>query len=131
MRHQQLFGRAHPYIMIRVQGTRSGVLGRSAGANRPRRALLRTTQVGSSGAYLLVVVALLAGWPTWVWTGAPLLVVLVKAVLFARHLRAVRPGWSELAAFCLVQPALDLSYAFGLAQGLWHLARGKDHGPIA
>jgi hypothetical protein len=29
-----------------------------------------------------------------------------------------------------VQPALDLSYTVGLAQGLWYLVRGDARGPI-
>jgi glycosyltransferase involved in cell wall biosynthesis len=130
VRHQRLFGRVHPYIVMGVQGTRSGILGPSAGTNRVRRAFLRITQVASSGAYLLVTITLLAGGPTWLWAGIVLLVLLAKAILFWRHLRAVRPNLLELAAFVLVQPALDLSYAVGLAQGLWHLARGKARGPI-
>ena len=130
LRHQRLFGRAHPYIMIRVQGTRSGVLGTRAGGNRVSRALLRAIQVGSSGVYLLVVVALLAGAPTWLWASALGLVILAKAVLFRRHLRAAHLSLLELVAFLFLQPALDVSYTFGLAEGLWHLVRGKDRGPI-
>ena len=130
LRHQRLFGRAHPYIMIRVQGTRSGVLGHQAGSNRVSRALLRATQVGSCGIYLLVVVALLAGAPTWLWATALGLVILAKAVLFRRHLRAAHFTLLELVAFLLLQPALDVSYTFGLAEGLWHLVHGKARGPI-
>ncbi len=131
LRHQRLFGRAHPYIMIRVQGTRSGVLGHQAGSNRVSRALLRATQVGSSGVYLLVVVALLAGAPTWLWASALGLVILAKAVLFGRHLRAARLTLLELVAFLLLQPALDVSYTIGLAEGLWHLVLGDARGPIS
>jgi GT2 family glycosyltransferase len=131
LRHQRLFGRVHPYLMLRVSGTRAGVVGRQAGANRTARALLRVTQVVASAAYLVVVVALLAGAPAWLWTGVLGLVVLAKAALFGRHLRAVRLGPAELLGFVLVQPALDLSYTVGLAQGLWYLARGDARGPIA
>jgi hypothetical protein len=116
--------------MLRVQGTRSGVLGHQAGTNRASRALLRATQVGSSGAYLLVAVALLAGAPAWLWASALGLVILAKAVLFGRHLRAARLNILELVGFLLLQPALDLSYTVGLAQGLWHLVRGETRGPI-
>jgi cellulose synthase/poly-beta-1,6-N-acetylglucosamine synthase-like glycosyltransferase len=130
VRHQRLFGRVHPYIIFGVQGTRSGIMGQSAGANRIRRALLRLTQVASSGAYLLVAVALLAGWPTWLSAAALGLVVVAKIILFGRHLRAVRLDPLELAAFFLLQPALDLSYTVGLVQGLWLLARGDARGPI-
>jgi cellulose synthase/poly-beta-1,6-N-acetylglucosamine synthase-like glycosyltransferase len=130
LRHQRLFGRVHPYLMIRVHGTRSGIVGHQAGANRVARALLRVTQVAASAVYLLVVVALLAGAPAWLWAGALGLVFLAKAVLFGRHLRAVRLGPAELVAFLLAQPALDLSYTVGLAQGLWYVVRGDAHGPI-
>jgi cellulose synthase/poly-beta-1,6-N-acetylglucosamine synthase-like glycosyltransferase len=129
-RHQRLFGRAHPYIMVRVQGTRSGVVGRRAGTNRARRALLRISQLASSVAYLLVVLALLDGRATWLWAGALVFVTLAKAVLFGRHLSVVRMSPLELAVFFVVQPALDLSYTVGLFQGLWHLARGDAQGPI-
>jgi GT2 family glycosyltransferase len=130
LRHQRLFGRVHPYLMLRVNGTRAGVVGRQAGPNRTARALLRVTQVVASTAYLVVVVALLAGAPAWLWAGVLGLVVLAKAALFGRHLRAVRLGPAELLGFVLVQPALDLSYTVGLAQGLWYLLRGEARGPI-
>jgi hypothetical protein len=116
--------------MFGVPGTRSGVAGQSAGANRIRRALLRLTQVASSGVYLLVAPALLLGWPAWACGGALILVVLAKAILFGRHLRAVRMSLVELSAFILVQPMLDLSYSVGLVEGLWHLVRGEARGPI-
>jgi hypothetical protein len=93
--------------------------------------MLRATQVGSSGVYLLVVVALLAGAPTWLWASGLGLVGLAKAVLFRRHLRAAHLTLLELVAFLLLQPALDLSYTIGLAEGLWHLVRGKARGPIS
>ena len=113
--------------MIRVQGTRSGVLGHRAGGNRVSRALLRATQVGASGVYLLVVVALLAGAPTWLWASALGLVVLAKAVLFGRHLRAARLSLLELVAFLLLQPALDVSYTVRSRRG--PVAPGARQGP--
>jgi hypothetical protein len=81
-------------------------------------------------AYLLVVVALLAKAPTWLWASALGLVVLAKAALFGRHLRAARLSIPELVAFLLLQPALDVSYSIGLAEGLWQLIRGKGRGPL-
>ena len=60
----------------------------------------------------------------------PFVVSLAKAVLFRRHLRAAHLTLLELVAFFLLQPALDVSYTFGLAEGLWHLVRGKARGPI-
>jgi hypothetical protein len=130
LRHQRLFGHVHPYIMFGVPGTRSGVMGGRAGANRVRRAMLRLTQVASSGVYLFVLAAILAGWPTWLWAGALFVVLCAKAALFARHLWAIGLGVGELALFLLVQPALDLSYTVGLGEGCWQLARGKTGAPI-
>ena len=40
------------------------------------------------------------------------------------------PSDKELAAFVLVQPALDVSYTLGLLQGIWYLARGDGGDPI-
>ena len=78
----------------------------------------------------VIVVALLAGMPAWLWASALGLVVLAKAVLFGRHLRAVHLTVPELAGFLLVQPALDLSYTVGLVEGLWYLVKGEARGPI-
>ena len=129
--HQRLFGRAHPYIMVRVRGTRSGVFGQRAGSNRTSRGVLRASQVASSAAYVLVVVAWLAGAPAWLWASILALVLLAKVVLFGRHLRAARLTALELVAFVLLQPALDVSYTVGLAEGLWHLLLGDAREPIA
>jgi glycosyltransferase involved in cell wall biosynthesis len=123
-RHQRLFGRAHPYIVILHRGSRHGIASGTAGANRRRRALLRATQVAASGVYAFVLAVLLAGWPAWLWGGALVALALVKAGIFARHLRAVRLTLPQLVLFGLVQPLLDLSYTVGLVEGVWLLLRG-------
>lgn len=130
VRHQRVFGRAHPYILFRVPGSQAGLLGRQAGKNRLRRALLRLTQVAATGAYLVLAASLVTGFSVWLGAGALGLVALAKAVLFGRHVRAIRLRPAELAAFVLVQPALDVSYTLGLVQGLWHLARNDGGDPI-
>jgi len=117
--------------MVRVRGTRSGVFGQRAGSNRTSRGVLRASQVASSAAYVLVVVAWLAGAPAWLWASILALVLLAKVVLFGRHLRAARLTALELVAFVLLQPALDVSYTVGLAEGLWHLLLGDAREPIA
>ena len=61
LRHQRLFGRTTPYIVLAVPGSLAGLVGRHAGANRSRRTLLRATQLTSSAVYALVAAACLAG----------------------------------------------------------------------
>ena len=129
LRHQRLFGRAHPYIMLRTRNTSAGVTGEKAGANRRARLLLRVQQAGATAALVLAVGLLLAGAPL----GAGLLllgVVLVKAVLFRRHLAAVALPFPERVAFFALQPALDLCYTWGLVQGLVRLGSGSAARPI-
>ena len=127
LRHQRLFGRTTPYIVLKVPGSRGGLVGRSAGANRNRRALLRSTQIAASAIYALVPLSLLAGWPGWAWASALALVAAARAVLFARHARAVRFSAGELLAFVLLQPPLDLAYTAGILEGLLRLAwRGRS-----
>jgi GT2 family glycosyltransferase len=129
LRHQRLFGRAHPYIMLRTRNTSAGVAGARAGANRRARLLLRVHQAASSVSLPLALGLLLAGAPL----GAGLLlagVLLAKGVLFRRHLAAVGLSFRERLAFFALQPALDLSYTWGLAQGLVRLAGGSPARPI-
>ncbi len=130
LRHQRLFGRTVPYIVLAVPGSLAGLVGRHAGANRSRRTLLRATQLASSAAYALALASWTFGWPAWLWGGALGLVALVKAALFARHARAVHFSLAELGAFVALQPALDLAFTAGVAEGFWQLARGRGR-PIA
>ncbi len=130
LRHQRLFGRTTPYIVLAVPGSRDGLVGASAGANRSRRTLLRATQLAASAVYTLVPLWLLAGWPGWVWGSALVLVGAARGALFARHARAVRFSAGELLAFVLLQPALDLAYTAGILEGLLRLARDGRSAPI-
>ncbi len=125
VRHQRLFGRTTPYIVLAVPGSLAGLVGRHAGANRSRRTLLRATQLASSAAYALVVASCLAGWPVWLWGSALGFVAAVKAALFAEHARAVRFSLGELGAFVLLQPVLDVAFTTGVAEGFWQLVRGR------
>jgi glycosyltransferase involved in cell wall biosynthesis len=126
VRHQRLFGRAHPYILILNRESRGGVVGDRAGMNRQRRLLLRTTQLAATGVYVFVAAALVLGWPAWWWGGALALLALAKGGLFLRHLRAVPFTPLELGAFMLLQPVLDASYTVGFVQGLWRVAGGTN-----
>jgi cellulose synthase/poly-beta-1,6-N-acetylglucosamine synthase-like glycosyltransferase len=129
VRHQRLFGRAHPYILLRARLASRGVAGDSAGANRSSRMLLRLQQVAATAALLSAVVLLAGG-----FVALPLLLlaalVATKLVLFRRHLDAVRLDLSERLAFFAWQPVLDASYTLGLAQGLLRVATGSPARPI-
>lgn len=130
IRHQHLFGRATPYIVLRVRGSQDGLVSPRAGRNRRRRALLRLTQIVGTGAYLVVLGTLFGAVPAWLALGALGLVVAAKAVLFGRHLRALRLPLGELAAFIALQPVLDLAYTLGLGRGVWALRRRAGAAPI-
>ena len=126
VRHQRLFGRTTPYIVLAIPGSLAGLVGRHAGANRTRRTLLRASQLGSSAAYALVAASWAGGQPPWLWGGALVLVAAVKAFFFAGHARAVRFSPGELGAFVLLQPLLDLAFSLGVAEGFWQLARRRQ-----
>jgi GT2 family glycosyltransferase len=125
LQHQRLFARTTPYIVLAVPGSRAGLVGERAGGNRRRRTLLRATQLASGGAYALVVVSLVAGWPASLWGGVLALVVVVKLALFARHARAVRFTVGEFGAFALLQPVFDLAFSLGVLEGFLLLAEGR------
>jgi GT2 family glycosyltransferase len=125
LRHQRLFGRTTPYILLAVRGSLAGLVGRRAGANRSRRTLLRATQIAGSAACGLAALSWLAGWPAWPWWGALALVAVVRGALFAGHALAVRFSPVELVGFVLLQPALDLAFTTGVIEGFWQLARGR------
>jgi hypothetical protein len=123
VRHAQLFGRVHPYLLLANRGTIAGAAGAAAGDNRTRRSLLRLLQ--------------LVGGAAWVWLGASLLTrrsavpaatviagtTLVKVGLFRRYVRRLRFDRREVAELAAIQPALDLSYAVGFLKGLTLLVR--------
>jgi GT2 family glycosyltransferase len=130
LRHQRLFGRAHPYIMLRTRNTAIGVTGERAGANRRARLFLRVQQLGSILA-LAVALALAATGASF--RGAAFLcatLLATKLLLFRRHLKVVGFSLAERVAFFALQPALDVSYSVGLVQGLGRLAGGSPARPI-
>jgi len=124
LRHQRLFGRTTPYIVLAVPGSLAGLVGRQAGANRSRRTLLRATQLAGTAAYALALLSLLAGWPAWLWGGAIGLVAAARFALQARHAWAVRLSAGEWLAFAALQPAFDLVFSVGMLEGFVQLARG-------
>jgi GT2 family glycosyltransferase len=124
IRHTELFGEKHPILILRG-GAGAGALGGPAGANRRARSLLRFSHLAAVFAYLVVPLGLRAG-VSLIVTALPLAVVaLVKAWLFARHVRSVRFSAGELLGFVLLQPALDAAYTWGFVRGLWYAIRGR------
>lgn len=126
LRHQHLFGRTTPYIVLSVPGSLAGLVGRHAGANRSRRTLLRLSQLVSTVGYAVVLTSLSLGWPVRVWAGVAVGVVALKVALFSRHARVTSFSARELLAFALLQPAFDVAYAAGIVAGLVELARGRS-----
>jgi GT2 family glycosyltransferase len=125
LRHQRLFGRTTPYILLAVEGSLGGLVGPSASANRTRRAALRTAQLAGAVALAGVAVSLCLGWPAWPWAGLLALGFLLKLVLQGRHLPLVGFRAGEWLAFVALQPLLDLAFAEGTLEGLARLARGR------
>lgn len=130
-RHQMLYGRAHPYILLRTPKSGAGVVGARAGSNRRARAILRGSQMAAVAVYAWTIAAIVAGFAWWTWAGPLGALFLAKALIFGRHLRAVPLGLGELVAFFALQPALDVAYTAGFAQGLWLLARSSKDKPIS
>lgn len=124
IRHTELFGEKHPILILRG-GAGAGALGGPAGANRRARSLLRFSHLAAVLAYLALPLGLVAGRPLHV-AALPLAVVaLLRASLFARHLRAVRFSPRELLGFVFLQPVLDAAYTWGFVRGLWYALRGR------
>jgi GT2 family glycosyltransferase len=123
VRHEHLFGRTHPFILFRRRGAFHGILSPQAGANRRARALLRLSQILAVPLYLTTALLLTLRLSAWTWATPVVLVLLVRTLLFFRHIRAVRPAWYELLGVYAVQPLLDCSYAVGFVQGLTRLTK--------
>lgn len=125
LRHQRLFGSTQPFILLRQRGTFAGALSKDAGKNRHARAALRSLQLLAAPLYPLALFGWGAGIPMWTWL-APLAVLAAgKLLLLRRHLRFVAPRPWEAAAILAAQPAFDISYAAGFAQGLILAARRR------
>jgi cellulose synthase/poly-beta-1,6-N-acetylglucosamine synthase-like glycosyltransferase len=126
LRHQQRFGRAHPYILLMGKGTWAGAGDKTAGKNRQSRTLLRFSQLLATAVYFFCLVAAAFGAPYGIWLGALLGVFLMKLWIFRHHLLAVHFRLSELLRFFGAQPAFDVFYTVGLLQGLWSLTRRAE-----
>ena len=122
MRHQQLFGNVHPFILFGAKDTFRGVAGEVAGANRRKRLYLRALQLLSAASYVLLAALAFANHSLLLPTCAILLLHVAKWLIFSQHLRKVHLSPGEWVAFWFCQPLLDIAYAWGLTQGLVRFA---------
>ena len=123
VRHAQLFGRAHPYILLLNRGASRGAVGATAGRNRTLRTTLRALQLASAVAWVGLAASVVA---RRLRVPAALALVgtnLLKAVLFLRYVRQLKFETRDVAALTALQPALDVAYATGVLKGLWHVLR--------
>lgn len=124
IKHQRLFGRAHPYIVLMNRKTTVGVMGKDAGTNRKSRAILRVSQLLSVAVYIWTIVSF--------GNIIPLIfLVLLKFALFQKYLRAVPLTVFEYFKFLLLQIPLDISYTAGLVRGLLALPFSSAAKPIS
>lgn len=122
LRKQYTWGKTHPYILFRAHETLSGVIGKRAGSNRRLRVLLRTSQVVATVGYLTLPFAVAASGYS---LGAAILsgIVVMKVLIFQKHARRVRMNVLQVGLLAMLQPAFDFAYTFGLARGLFALAK--------
>jgi len=116
---QHLYGKTHPYILLRARETFSGVIGEKAGRNRRLRVLLRASQVVSTIGYVAMLTLFQASWGLALGILASLL--LMKAFVFQKHLRHIRMTPPEFLFFAALQPGFDVCYTVGLTRGFLHL----------
>jgi GT2 family glycosyltransferase len=123
VRHAQLFGRVHPYLLLANKGTIGGVAGATAGRNRVLRATLRAAQLAGAVSWLGLAVAVGTRRSTGPAVAALVGTNLVKSALFLRYVRDLRFDLRDVSALAALQPALDMAYAAGLVNGVWQLLR--------
>jgi GT2 family glycosyltransferase len=126
VRHAQLFGRAHPYLLLANRGTLNGIVGATAGRNRTLRMTLRALQLAGAASWLGLAAAVSTRRSPAPAAAAVVGTNLLKAALFLRYVRHLKFDSRDVAALAALQPALDVAYATGLVKGLWQLAgRGE------
>ena len=128
LKHQHLFGRTQPYILLSNRKSLAGIVGESAGGNRRARMVLRISQLLSCMAYFAALAGVLAHLPAWLWSLPLILTLLLKLKVFGRHLGRVQFSGREMGVFWAIQPFLDVYYAAGLMQGVLSFLRGQPEG---
>lgn len=125
---QHLYGKTHPYILLRARETFSGLIGKKAGRNRRARVVLRASQVLSTLGYVAALALLPFSWTAALGILASL--ALMKVLVFQKHSRHMRMTGPELLFFAALQPAFDVCYTAGLTQGLLYLITHGRKGTI-
>ena len=128
-RHQWLFGRAHPYILLHTRGATPESPPARRGATAARGRSSGSCRWGPRRRWRVRCWRSVLGHP-WLALALLALMAAAKGVLFARHLRFVRFSARDHLAFWAVQPLLDAAYTIGLAQGLVRAMRGPEGRPI-
>jgi GT2 family glycosyltransferase len=124
VRHAQLFGRAHPYLLLANRGTFRGVAGPVAGHNRTRRAALRMLQLAGAASWLSLACATATRRSRVPPAAGVVTAALLKSCLFMPYVRRLSFNRHDVAALAALQPALDMAYAAGFVKGVWVLVRG-------
>lgn len=123
---QRRFGRVNPTILLANRGTRAGVAGRRAGANRRARTMLRTLEIAGAAAIAGGIAGALLRRPVMPWIGLGAAALGAKAALARPYAQAVGAGPADLATWAALQPAIDAAFCLGLAEGGLALATGRD-----
>ncbi|MBN23299.1 MAG: hypothetical protein CL678_18585 [Bdellovibrionaceae bacterium] len=123
-RHQQMFGRAHPFILFKHKGTSSGITETEvAGKNRQMRALLRLHQLFFGG---LILISPLLFFISAKFTFSLLIFILLsKTFFFHTRIKALKLDFKEVVLLFSLQPFFDLRYTLGVFQGFFLLATDK------
>lgn len=123
LKHQMLYGRAHPYILLKNRKTSLGILGKRAGANRQARTLLKALQLLATIVYCFAAIHSLFTLPyfgqDFTWVYIILGIFVAKTYLYFQHFRLVPLRPLEFLFFYCFQPFLDVSYTVGVMQGVW------------
>jgi GT2 family glycosyltransferase len=120
-KHQQLFGQAHPYILVMAKGAHHGVISSQSGDNRKKRMLLRATQLLSILGYMGVLFLILVNQKFILGFSLLYFIFYVRYMVFRKHLHQIVFSPSELLLLFAYQPLFDFAYAIGLIQGIWFL----------
>jgi glycosyltransferase involved in cell wall biosynthesis len=118
VRHANLFGRVTPYLLLADRGTLRGIAGPVAGRNRTRRTALRALQLAGAGSMLWIAGSLWTRRSPGPACTALVVTSVAKAALFRRYVRYLGFDVTDAAALAVLQPALDVAYAAGVARGL-------------
>lgn len=116
LRHHHLLARTSPYVLLKNRETLQGIAGSNAGANRKLRTWLRLHHLFSSGIYVGCLGLFLSGHFASSLFFLSFLVI-IKLILFGRHLLKVQMTPQEILIFFALQILFDFIYTAGFAQG--------------